>query len=187
MKRDEFRRNRRGNVLANKRNECAACRALGTLLPYSYGFHKFQIPTGHNVYGFLTEDVHGVPLPAPEDLPDIDLQRRMVRHLNLVERTLLYKGVGKHWYFESVTVTELPTDAGDPTSFRVVVSDCALARLRLGQDLYFPPMQEPVAEMYVGTSDGPWQALGAAGYELTKDEFDEWSEPPLNDHERWSR
>ncbi|TCD63334.1 hypothetical protein EIP91_005653, partial [Steccherinum ochraceum] len=118
----------------------------GILLPYSYGFHKFQMPTGHNVYGFLTEDVHGVPLPAPEDLPDIDLQRRMIRHLNLVERTLLYKGVGKAWYFESVTVTELPTDADDPTSFRVVVSDFAFARLRLGQDLYFPPMQEPVAE-----------------------------------------
>lgn len=70
----------------------------GTLLPYCYGFHQvcsitiicfvyilislylqFQLPTGHEVYGFFTEDVQGSPLPDAETFTNVALQLRLVR------------------------------------------------------------------------------------------------------------
>ncbi|TCD71117.1 hypothetical protein EIP91_000211 [Steccherinum ochraceum] len=124
------------------------------------------------VYGFFTEDVQGSLLPGPQELPDILLQRRLVQSLYLAQRTLASKGVGKEWSPESIITTQRPEHANDETPFTLVGRDFGFARLRLGQDLFFPPIQEPVAEMYGVSSGGPWNALDDLGYEYSDALYD---------------
>ncbi|TCD71449.1 hypothetical protein EIP91_010155 [Steccherinum ochraceum] len=127
------------------RHEHAAYHRLqslqGSLLPHCYGFHSFQMRGGPEVYGFLTEDVQGLP-PSPQVFSDLTSQRRLVRTLHLVRRTLLYKGVRKVWSGDSIIATRIPADVDDVSGVRVVVRDFASGRLRLGREKFVPGVRE---------------------------------------------
>nr|GAT56037.1 predicted protein [Mycena chlorophos] len=105
----------------------------GTMIPHSYGFHRFSFGTTFDAYGGLFEIIPGPTLAGVKlEEWNVGQQTALARHLRHCLRVLLYSGVDQGDFHPGQFI--FPNGVAYEASHGLVLIDFAFAVQRLGDE-----------------------------------------------------